>query len=60
MQQDFLKIGKKVIWVNGVFRRIATILKINPYSVDIEYKGETGFIYTTSVNARNLRTTEEA
>ena len=60
MQQDFLKIGKKVIWVNGVFRRIATISKINPDSVNIELKGGNCFIYTVSVDARYLIEAKEA
>ena len=60
MQQDFLKVGQKVIWVNGWFRRIATISKINPDSVDIEFKGGNCFIYTVSVDARYLIATKEA
>jgi hypothetical protein len=60
MLQDFLKVGKKVLWVTGAGLKIARVLRINSYSVDIEYKGDTGFIYTTSVNAENLRVTKEA
>ena len=60
MLQNLLKVGKKVLWVTGTGLKIARVLKINSYSVDIEYKGDSGFIYTTSVDARNLRETKEA
>ena len=60
MQQDFLKVGQKVLWIRGYELYTVRILKITGSCVDIEYKGDTGFIYTTSVNPRNLRETKEA
>ena len=56
----FVQVGAKALWIRGYELYTVRILKITGSCVDIEYKGDTGFIYTTSVNPRNLRETKEA